>query len=118
MQQVPLIKNPLYQPTKPITLNSNYAKLISGLSSSVLPPKIKLSKEDLKLWITENKALESSLDEELGVKNFKEWTKNRQTKFAPGIDIVMAPSKLTKLTPGADDVELSELDKAFGSTNI
>ena len=67
-------------------------------------------------WIKENQELESTLKEENNVEQFKVWIKSKQTKFAPGFDAVMTPTKPTNSEH--EDVELSELDKAFGSTKV
>lgn len=84
-----------------------------------MPPKFNLSKKDLEQWIEENKELETTLKQEKNLEQFKEWVKNKQTKFAPGFDVVMTPTKSTKTTViESEDVELSELDMAFGSTKV
>ena len=119
---MPLIKNPSYQPPKPITLNTNYSKLIPSLSSTSIPPKINLSEAELQQWSQEIDDLKNKVKTEDGdVDEFENWVKSQQNKVAPGFNSfegVMKPSKVA--SPKEVEVQpvLNELDKAFGNTSI
>lgn len=129
--QVPLIRNPAFQPPKAITLNQNYSKLLPTLTASVVPPKINLSKDELESWIEElNRLKDDKFDESndlVEINKFKQWVKDKQTKVAPGFDTsggVMVPARLErKVEPEIkenDDIDqkVNELDRVFGKTVI
>ncbi|EGV63393.1 hypothetical protein PSN45_004328 [Yamadazyma tenuis] len=126
LQKVPLIKSPLFQPPKPVTLNANYSKLISSLSSTVKPPKLNVSKQDLQGWISEIESLKPDFDNSsptniAQIKEYKEWLHQQKLKVAPGFDS-------TVLTPGVRDSgstnsknaepPTNELDKVFSHLNL
>lgn len=120
---MPLIKNPSYQPPKPITLNTNYSKLIPTLAASVQPPKLNLTELDLQNWAKE---IEEMKNDRLKIANgesvteFQDWIKKQQIKIAPGFsfDGVMTPNKAENQSPELQDAEVNELDKVFGKTTI
>jgi len=124
LAQVPLIKNPSYQPPKPITLNTNYNKLLPTLSSSVIPPKLNLSESDLENWtkeIEEMKTNRSELNASEDIQGFKDWIKLQQLKIAPGFSFegIMTPNKAEIQEKGTKQgAEINELDKVFGKTTI
>ncbi|KAI3405911.2 hypothetical protein KGF56_001130 [Candida oxycetoniae] len=92
----PLIKNPLYQPPKAITLNVSYNKLIPTLSSTVVPPKLKMTKEDVNSWCTElEQEIEKNKSFNLQAEAYTSWLKEQSTKVAPGFEYtIMTPSKV------------------------
>lgn len=112
LKQVPLIKNPLYQPPKAVTLNTNYNKLIPTLTKSV-PPKVNISQDQLGQWRDDIEALKKRA-EAPDLAEYTAWIAEQQLKVAPGFDFggVMTPSR--KSPPP----ELNELDKVFGKTSI
>ncbi|GBL51780.1 hypothetical protein ACI3LY_003439 [Candidozyma auris] len=97
LQQVPLIKNPAFQPPKPITLNTNYAKLIPNLPASVIPPEVTINKEDIEAWIADlqkfKKEKFDSEEKKRAIQKYEEWLKSVQRKVAPGFDFdIMTPA--------------------------
>lgn len=97
LQQVPLLKNPAFQPPKPVTLNTNYAKLIPNLPASVLPPQMSLTEEDLEAWkndleeFKKTKLFTDSLKQ--AQKEYQDWLKAVQRKVAPGFSFnIMTPT--------------------------
>ncbi|ODV80066.1 uncharacterized protein CANTADRAFT_339401 [Suhomyces tanzawaensis NRRL Y-17324] len=128
LKQVPLVKNPSFQPPKPVTLKTNYAKLIPTLSKSSVPPKINLSEDDLRKWLNEIQALKAKVanledPSDLDVQKYEEWVQLQQAKVAPGFysfEGVMQPSK-REIVPEKvvlEDQEVNELDKVFGKSTI
>lgn len=113
---MPLIKSPSYQPPKPITLNTNYEKLIPTLYKSVIPPKISLSDKDILNWLDEMNSWKEEINQSLSKDDaFKAWLNKQQLSIAPGFDSsIMKPAKIdhNKL----DDV--NELDQLFGKAKI
>ncbi|OBA17971.1 hypothetical protein METBIDRAFT_226333 [Metschnikowia bicuspidata var. bicuspidata NRRL YB-4993] len=98
LQQVPLIRNPAFQPPRPITLNTDYAKLLATIPGSVMPPKAAISREELQAWTTDLEAVErndlnmEARDKDIAV--YKEWLVKVQRKVAPGFDYeIMTPTK-------------------------
>lgn len=80
-----------------MTLNTNYSKLLATLPTSVVPPKMNLSKADLDAWITDLNEIELvSLDENKSgadILKYTEWLKTQQRKVAPGFNFdIMTPS--------------------------
>lgn len=124
LAQVPLIKNPSYQPPKPITLNTNYNKLLPTLSSSVIPPKLNLTESELQNWtkeIEEMKTKISELNTSEDIQSFKDWTKLQQLKIAPGFSFegIMTPYKAEiQEKDTKQEAEINELDEVFGKTTI
>ncbi|CAL1183001.1 unnamed protein product [Candida parapsilosis] len=53
LKQVPLIKNPSYQPPKAVSLRTNYSKLLPALPRTVAPPNLNITKEDIDKWSRE-----------------------------------------------------------------
>lgn len=95
---MPLIKNPSFQPPKPVTLNANYAKALAALPGSVLPPKVNVTEEDMKKWTAELEVLrekyfgKEATEREIAV--YENWLTQLQRKIAPGFNFeVMTPSK-------------------------
>jgi hypothetical protein len=113
---VPLIKSPSYQPPKPITLNTNYEKLIPTLYKSVIPPKISLSDKDVLIWLDEMNSWKEEISQSLSKDDaFKTWLNKQQLSTAPGFNFsIMKPAKIdhNKL----DDI--NELDQVFGKAKI
>lgn len=96
LQQVPLIKNPKFQPPRPITLDTNYAKLIPSLPHTVYPPKLNMTAEDIDKWIGELEMFyQARLDRNvLDGKRlvFYDWLALVKRKVAPGYSFdVMTP---------------------------
>lgn len=124
LAQVPLIKNPSYQPPKPITLNTNYNKLLPTLTSSVIPPKLNLTEFDIQSWtkeIEEMKTKSSELTTSEDIKGFKDWIKLQQLRIAPGFSFegIMTPNKAEiQEKSTTQEAEINELDKVFGKTTI
>ncbi|EGW34160.1 uncharacterized protein SPAPADRAFT_59579 [Spathaspora passalidarum NRRL Y-27907] len=132
LKQIPLIKNPSYQPPKPITLNTNYNKLIPSLSNTVIPPKLNVGETEINAWLKEICAIESRLNDNItndkNVHQFQEWSHQQTIKVAPGFEYatVMQPHKVGTPTPAKEeqqetpiDDNVNELDKVFGkSLNI
>ncbi|WLF79009.1 hypothetical protein PVL30_002758 [Lodderomyces elongisporus] len=103
LKQVPLIKNPSFQPPKPVTLNSNYSKLIPTLPNTVIPPKLKVGTDDINSWSRDIQILISKYDpkdgddgdreDELRAK-YQDWLQAQTKKVAPGFDYnIMTPQK-------------------------
>ncbi|KAI5958827.1 hypothetical protein KGF57_002261 [Candida theae] len=98
LKQVPLIKNPSYQPPKAISLRANYSKLLPTLSQTVIPPNLNISKEDIDKWINDLDQLKNKIANESGtddsVKSYESWIKEQTTKVAPGFDYnILTPKK-------------------------
>ncbi|ODV68536.1 hypothetical protein HYPBUDRAFT_105019, partial [Hyphopichia burtonii NRRL Y-1933] len=110
LNQVPLIKNPLYQPPKPVTLNTNFNKLIPTLNS-VRPPKIKLTTEELTNWLASIEKMKSTSDS-AEVTKYQDWINQQQRKFAPGFDFENV------LVPTTKPQDKNELDELFGNVSI
>ena len=113
---MPLIKSPSYQPPKPITLNTNYEKLIPTLYKSVIPPKISLSDKDILNWLDEMNSWKEEISQSLSKDDaFKAWLSKQQLSIAPGFDSsIMKPAKIDHTI--LDDV--NELDQLFGKAKI
>ena len=108
----------------------------------MVPPKIKLSKNDLEGWIketTEIKEKRLQVLSESDQNKFQHWIRDQQTKVAPGYTFdssVMVPSKPTNVKDTSterrhsqreehepskgltEERELNELDEIFGRTTI
>lgn len=123
---MPLIKNPSFQPPKPVTLNANYSKLLPTLTNSIKPPKLNLKAEDLDNWV---KDLESLKDDMFDIKkydkdvdDYNQWLKKKQLQMAPGFDsgVIMKPQKVEKSSPQQTPTKsaVNELDEVFGKTSI
>lgn len=98
LQQVPLIRNPQFQPPKTVTLNANYSKLLATLPTTVVPPQMNLSKPDLENWIAKLEEIELTfLDLESSkedIDKYTEWVKSQQRKVAPGFNFdIMTPTE-------------------------
>ncbi|KAI5954514.1 hypothetical protein KGF54_002289 [Candida jiufengensis] len=98
LKQVPLIKNPSYQPPKAITLNTNYNKLLPSLSSTVIPPQLKVSEDDINNWINElnefKRKLNANNDETNDTYEYKNWINEQSNKVAPGFSYdILKPKK-------------------------
>lgn len=143
LQQVSLARNPACQFPRPITLETNYAKLLPSLNSTVVPPKMKLSKVDLEGWIKETTELKEKRLQVLNGSDqskFQRWLRDQQKKVAPGYTFdssIMLPNKPPTNTKDAslqrhssqgeqreaseafqDKREVNELDEIFGRTTI
>ncbi|RCK62748.1 hypothetical protein Cantr_09227 [Candida viswanathii] len=145
LKQVPLIRNPIYQPPKPVTLNTNYSKLIPTLSSTVVPPKLNISQDEITSWLDEIRTLRDKVKKEQAENEksdkYKTWVRDQTTKVAPGFNYsVMQPHKpivhLEKSLKIDNDDEgqrddddnddddndkdyaVNELDKLFGKTTL
>lgn len=97
LQQVPLIRNPSFQPPKTVTLNANYSKLLATLPTTVIPPKMNLTKADLESWIADLHEIDStSLDEaksQADIAKYTDWVESKQRKVAPGFNFdIMKPT--------------------------
>ncbi|QFZ27151.1 hypothetical protein EJF18_30109 [Clavispora lusitaniae] len=112
LQQVPLIRNPAFQPPKPVSLNTNYGKLLATLPGSVIPPKVALKKEELEQWIEQLKNIkQNNLHSESQTQasvNYTQWLKKSQMKVAPGFDF----DGMTPLSAGHLEVASPRLDRA------
>lgn len=93
-----MYKNPAFQTPKPVTLETNYGKLLPTLSKSVIPPKLNLTREDLHQWKKDIEGknygfLKSEDDHDVRV--YEDWIKEKQVKLAPGFSYegVMKPNK-------------------------
>lgn len=135
LRQVPLIKNPLFQPPKPVTLNANYNKLIPTLSNTVIPPRLNMEIDDLKHW-QQDLSLQIQLfdlksDSNIAdINSFNEWVSAKKTKVAPGFDSVIHPvtvkspvslNKNTKndINDNDDNTEtINELQNVFAKANL
>ncbi|KAL6454573.1 hypothetical protein SBY92_004040 [Candida maltosa Xu316] len=129
LKQVPLIKNPSYQPPKPVTLNTNYNKLIPTLSNTVVPPKLNISENEVNSWLEEIRWLRDKVrkeQEEKGAKaKYDKWIHDQSIKTAPGFDFsIMQPHKppppttTTQTKEVKQDDGVNELDKIFGKTTL
>lgn len=124
LMQVPLIRNPSYQPPKAITLNLNYGKLLPTLAKSVVPPKVNLTQEELKKWEKEVESVKQRHEQEESANSVKyqEWVKKKQTQIAPGFDSmggIMMPHRVEKQEKSAKPAEpVNELDVLFGKTSL
>lgn len=130
LKQVPLIRNPIYQPPKPVTLNTNYNKLIPTLSSTVVPPKLNVSHDEITDWLEEIRSLRDKVKKEQAENDksekYKKWVHDQSTKVAPGFNYtVMKPHKQERNLQKEDndydndkskDYSINELDKLFGKT--
>lgn len=131
LMQVPLIKNPLYQPPRAITLNTNYNKLLPTLSTSVIPPKVNLTGQTIQEWKNDIETIKNDkFDLTRNAKiidDFNNWVKEKQLRVAPGYDYspgrVMVPGRVEK--PHAEVLDtikeldpVNELDVVFGKTQI
>ncbi|KAM9926660.1 hypothetical protein OXX59_003047 [Metschnikowia pulcherrima] len=101
LQQVPLIRNPAFQPPRPITLNADYGKLLSTLPMSVVPPKAAISRDELDAWKRDLEKVEKDglnpEKREEEIKVYKDWLSGVQRKVAPGFSFdVMTPRKTGK----------------------
>lgn len=128
LRQVPLIKCPAFQPPKPITLNTNYEKLIPTLYKSVVPPKISLSDQDIVNWLDDMNGWKEKLNRSLD-KNaeFDTWLQKQQLSIAPGFDSsIMKPmvkksdKEVNEKNEGVNEKsdKINELDQLFGETKI
>ncbi|CCG23261.1 Mvb12 ESCRT-I complex subunit [Candida orthopsilosis Co 90-125] len=98
LKQVPLIKNPSYQPPKAISLRTNYSKLLPTLSHTVVPPNLNITKEDIDKWSNEIDEYKTMIANEQktdsSVVNYEKWIKEQSTKVAPGFDYdILTPKK-------------------------
>ncbi|RLV95540.1 hypothetical protein JA1_000957 [Spathaspora sp. JA1] len=123
LKQIPLIKNPSYQPPKAITLNTNYNKLIPSLANTVVPPKLNISTTEVNAWLKEIHSLESKLNDDItndkNVQQYQEWIHQQTIKVAPGFEYatIMQPHKVEpppQEEKKFDDDPVNELDKVFG----
>lgn len=99
---MPLIRNPSFHPPKTVTLNINYSKLLATLPTSVVPPKMNLSKMDLESWIGDLHEIElASLDRknsQADIEKYSEWLKKQQRKVAPGFNFdIMTPTSTSSI---------------------
>lgn len=83
-----MIKNPIFQTPKSITLNTNYNQLLPNLANSK-PPKINLSSKDLENWIGEIEKLKK--DYQQHDEKYSQWLKSQKLHIAPGLDSIMTP---------------------------
>ena len=121
--QVPLIRNPSYQPPKAVTLNLNYGKLLPTLAKSVVPPKVNISEAELRKWEKDIEAIKLRFERADNGEQirYEEWVKKKQTQIAPGFDSmggIMMPSRIEKTEEVAKDEQVNELDVLFGKTSI
>lgn len=87
-----LIRNPVFQPPKPVTLSTNYAKLLATLSDAALPPSLKMLMYELRLWKDELGRMKESVGDHLCLQKYTEWLQGQQRRVAPGFDFdVMQP---------------------------
>ncbi|KAK6205094.1 uncharacterized protein RJT21DRAFT_13048 [Scheffersomyces amazonensis] len=135
LKQVPLIKNPSYQPPRPITLKTNYGKLIPTLSNTVIPPNINISQADIDKWLNELEDIKSRITKNVETEKFKEWTNLQKKTVAPGFDTfegVMKPQHKPTVEPTTSTLDeshesnpnvnnnekvedqVNEIDKLFG----
>lgn len=91
---MPLIRNPSFQPPKAITLNSNYAKLLATLPSTVMPPKMTLTRENLEAWIADLERVRADIGGKSEVEQYEQWQATLLRKAAPGfsVDNIMTPT--------------------------
>lgn len=94
---MPLLKNPAFQPPKPVSLNTNYAKLIPNLPNSVVPPKLNITEADVESWGKEIEDFKKdhfdTEAEKAAVKKYQDWLKSVQRKVAPGFsNQIMTPT--------------------------
>lgn len=113
LKRVPLIKNPLFQTPKSITLNNNYNQLLPKLSNSK-PPKINLSSQDLENWISDIEKLKK--DYEKHDDTYTQWLKQQKLMIAPGLDSIITPTHKEIKEDHTNDV--NDLDKIFGKARI
>ncbi|KAI5962211.1 uncharacterized protein KGF55_003287 [Candida pseudojiufengensis] len=95
LKQVPLIKNPSYQPPKAITLNTNFNKLLPTLSNTVVPPQLKITDDDINEWVKELNEFKKNLvtDSKNGT-DLKKWINEESNKVAPGFSYdILKPTK-------------------------
>jgi hypothetical protein len=130
LKQVPLVKSPSYQPPKPVTLNTNYEKLIPQLYKSVVPPKFNLTQQDITNWFEEVnlwKARVSIDKSDEDISNFNLWLQKQQLSIAPGyhsVDGIMTPHKVEKVESPTQEQgqtmlpQMNELDRVFGNTTL
>lgn len=93
-----MIRNPIYQPPKPVTLNTNYNKLIPTLSNTVIPPKLNIAQDEITSWLEEIRSLRDKVKKEQSEneksEKYKTWVHDQTTKVAPGFNYtVMQPHK-------------------------
>lgn len=85
LKQVPLIKNPSYQPPKAISLRTNYSKLLPTLSHTVVPPNLNITKEDIDKWLNEIDEYKTMIANEQktdsSVANYEKWIKSKAPKL-------------------------------------
>ena len=120
LKQVPLIKNPAFQPPRPITLSNNYNKLIPTLSSTVVPPKLNISDTEIDSWLNEIRSLREQIknkqtnDNNRQCTKYENWIREQSNKIAPGFNYtVMQPQKSMrnqerKLTTKKEEEEQEE----------
>lgn len=125
LKQVPLIKNPSFQPPKPVTLNTNYTKLLPSLSNTVKPPKLSLTKQDLQHWVESIEQLKPSYDNSSDInvsliKQYQAWLDLARLKVAPGFNSsIMTPQKKPESNQASEqNDDTNELDKIFGKTKL
>ncbi|CAN3372032.1 hypothetical protein DIRU0_B08350 [Diutina rugosa] len=123
LKQIPLLKNPAFQPPKPVTLNHNYHKLLPNLQQSV-PPKINVDAQELERWQAHIDSLQSKVaglgKQSAEAQQFTKWLSDSQRKVAPGFMFgggVMQPSRrVEKQEPEAESI--NEIDRMFSSTKL
>lgn len=124
-----MIKNPLFQPPKPVTLNANYSKLIPTLSSTVKPPKLSMSLDDLNKWCDDIKLQKpifdpTSEENQSDINVFKDWVSKTKTQVAPGFDSVIQPMAAKSPISDSDNSKevtsqtVNNLENILANTNL
>ncbi|CAX40036.1 hypothetical protein CD36_30160 [Candida dubliniensis CD36] len=136
LKQIPLIKNPTFQPPRPITLSNNYNKLIPTLSTTVIPPKLNISDTEIDSWLNEirslrqqiiNKQINSNSHSHSNHNNgqsdkYEKWIREQSNKIAPGFNYtVMQPQKPIRIQDrkliSKEEVEAEEAAEEVESDN-
>lgn len=123
MKQVPLIKNPSYQPPKPISLNTNYEKFLGNARVFAVPPEPCITHSDVEKWINESRKeidVLKSHKSDKRIEDFQSWIHQQKNKVAPGFsfDEIMRPHKVdtNSMKDNEDDVKV--LSEQLESTKL